>query len=205
MAYNNGFQETYQNGYLQNNFSYPYNQQQYGIHPQVQGYINPMNQINQPQQQSNSGIIWVQGEAGAKAFSNIRPDIPVALWDSEEPVIYIKSIDNTGKPSMTILDYVERNGSESKQPDTPQVEYATKEQFENLNNQYSSSQLMSLRNNPGGILDILLQSGKINQQQYTELQPYKNNPEVIGKYLINRGFGGAISNAEQTANRMVNQ
>lgn len=138
MAYNNGFQETYQNGYLQNNFSYPYNQQQYGIHPQVQGYINPMNQINQPQQQSNSGIIWVQGEAGAKAFSNIRPDIPVALWDSEEPVIYIKSIDNTGKPSMTILDYVERNGSESKQPDTPQVEYATKEQFENLNNQYSS-------------------------------------------------------------------
>lgn len=46
------------------------------------------------------------------------------------------------------------------------------------------SQLMSLRNNPGGILDILLQSGKINQQQYTELQPYRNNPEAIGKYLI---------------------
>lgn len=67
------------------------------------------------------------------------------------------------------------------------------------------SQLMSLRNNPGGILDILLQSGKINQQQYTELQPYKNNPEAIGKYLINRGFGGEISNAEQTANKMVNQ
>ena len=65
------------------------------------------------------------------------------------------------------------------------------------------SQLMSLRNNPGGILDILLQSGKINQQQYTELQPYKNNPEAIGRYLINCGKGVEISNAEQTANMMT--
>ena len=80
MVFNNGFQETYQNGYLQNNFSYPYNSsQQYGAHPQVQNYINPMNQMNQPQQQTTTGIIWVQGEAGAKAYSNIRPDIPVAL------------------------------------------------------------------------------------------------------------------------------
>ena len=139
MVFNNGFQETYQNGYLQNNFSYPYNSsQQYGVHPQVQNYINPMNQMNQPQQQTTAGIIWVQGEAGAKAYSNIRPDIPVALWDSEEPVIYIKSIDNTGKPSMTILDYTERNSSESKQPEVPQVEYVTKEQLDSLNNQYSS-------------------------------------------------------------------
>lgn len=67
------------------------------------------------------------------------------------------------------------------------------------------SQLMSLRNNPGGILDILLQSGKINQQQYTELQPYRNNPEAIGKYLIRSGNGGEISKAEQQANTMVNR
>lgn len=66
------------------------------------------------------------------------------------------------------------------------------------------SQLMSLRNNPGGILDILLQSGKINQQQYTELQPYRNNPEAIGKYLIRSGNGGEISEAEQQANTMMN-
>ena len=66
------------------------------------------------------------------------------------------------------------------------------------------SQLMSLRSNPGGILDILLQNGKINQQQYTELQPYKNNPEAIGRYLISHGFGGAINSAEQVANKMMN-
>lgn len=67
------------------------------------------------------------------------------------------------------------------------------------------AQLMSLRSNPGGILDILLQSGKINQQQYTELQPYKNNPEAIGKYLINCGKGVEISNAEKTASMMTNK
>ena len=67
------------------------------------------------------------------------------------------------------------------------------------------SQLMSLRNNPGGILDILLQNNKITQQQYNELQPYKNNPEAIGRYLINSGFSKEISNAEQTANQMTNR
>ena len=49
------------------------------------------------------------------------------------------------------------------------------------------SQLAKLKNNPGEILDILLQNGKINQQQYNELLPYKNRPELIGQYLINNG------------------
>ena len=43
MAYNNGFPETYQNGYLQNNYlPYPYNQQQYSVgqtvHTPTQNY-----------------------------------------------------------------------------------------------------------------------------------------------------------------------
>ena len=79
----------------------------------------------------------------------------------------------------------------------------TGQQYRPYNNLVT--QLMSLRNNPGGILDILLQNGKINQQQYAELQPYKNNPELIGKYLINSGFGGDIKNAEQDANKMINK
>ena len=62
------------------------------------------------------------------------------------------------------------------------------------------SQLAQLKNNPGYILDILLQNKKITQQQYNELQPYKNNPEAIGKYLINSGKGNEIHQAEQLAN-----
>lgn len=58
----------------------------------------------------------------------------------------------------------------------------------NQNNQSNIlSQLAKLKNNPGEILDILLQNGKINQQQYNELLPYKNRPELIGQYLLNNG------------------
>lgn len=60
-------------------------------------------------------------------------------------------------------------------------------------------QLAMLKNNPGAILDILLQNGKINQQQYSELQQYKNNPQAIGNYLISHGKQNEIYQAEQDA------
>ncbi len=66
------------------------------------------------------------------------------------------------------------------------------------------AQLIQAKNNPGYILDILLQNNKINQQQYNELQPYKNNPEMIGRYLINHGKAEEINRAEYDANRMGN-
>lgn len=62
------------------------------------------------------------------------------------------------------------------------------------------SQLIQIRKNPGYILDILLQNRKITQQQYDDLQTYRNNPEAIGKYLINNGKGNEIRQAEQLAN-----
>lgn len=82
--------------------------------------------------------------------------------------------------------------------------------FGNVNNQqnnYSNdlrTQLIQTMKNPGTILDILLQRNKIDWQQYNELQQYKNNPEMIAKYLINKGQGNAINQAQQDANRMVN-
>lgn len=85
MAYNNGF---------------PVNYQQY--YPQ---YQQPQPQAQQPQQ-SNS-MIWVQGEAGAKSYL-VAPNTTVQLWDSEQNVIYIKSADASGMPSMKIIDYTIR-------------------------------------------------------------------------------------------------
>jgi len=61
--------------------------------------------------------------------------VPVALWDSEDQVIYIKSIDNTGKPSMTIIDYKERTQDDAK-TETPKIEYATKEQVDSMKDQF---------------------------------------------------------------------
>lgn len=57
--------------------------------------------------QQGGGIIWVQGEAGAKSYM-VAPNTTVQLWDSEANVIYLKSADASGMPSMRILDYTIR-------------------------------------------------------------------------------------------------
>ena len=71
--------------------------------PTMNPYYTPV-QARQPQ---ISGIIWVQGEEAAKSYMLV-PNTTVALWDSEKQVIYWKSADASGMPSMKILDYTVR-------------------------------------------------------------------------------------------------
>lgn len=66
------------------------------------------------------------------------------------------------------------------------------------------SQLAQVKKDPGAILDILLMNGKIDQAQYNDLQQYRNNPEMIGQYLINHGKANEIGYAEQQANHQLN-
>lgn len=100
-------------GYQPTQFYYP--QQQQSQQPQPQ-----------PAQQSN-GIIWVQGEAGAKSYL-VAPNTTVQLWDSESDVIYLKSADASGMPSMKVIDYKVRNSaSEQSHSVSQQVSYATKD------------------------------------------------------------------------------
>ena len=88
-------------GYQWNPSYYPtaVNAQQYsgsGIQTAV-----PMNQMQQPQQTNqpagNQGFVWVQGEAGAKAYP-VAAGNSVLLMDSESPVLYMKSTDISGRP-----------------------------------------------------------------------------------------------------------
>lgn len=58
----------------------------------------------QSQQAQNNSIIWVQGEAGAKSYF-VAPNTTVQLWDSEAPIIYLKSADASGMPSFKVLEY----------------------------------------------------------------------------------------------------
>jgi hypothetical protein len=85
--------------------------------------------LQQPQAQSN-GLTWVQGEAAAKSWY-VSPNTTVALWDSEAQVVYIKSADVSGMPSMKALEYTIR-GSEKpvESVSLPQVEYLTKNDLE---------------------------------------------------------------------------
>lgn len=82
-----------------------------------------------PQQAPQNGLIWVQGEQAAKSYL-VAPNSTVQLWDSEEKVIYLKSADASGMPSMKILDYTIRGG-ESAQA-VPAAEYATKDDLKAL-------------------------------------------------------------------------
>lgn len=85
----------------------------------------PSQQVQQPQQ--NNGIIWVQGEAGAKSYL-VAPNTTVQLWDSESQVIYLKSADASGMPSIKVLDYTIRDSApKHPTPVGPQIDYATKE------------------------------------------------------------------------------
>lgn len=85
------------------------------------------------QQPQNSGIIWVQGEAGAKSYL-VAPNTTVQLWDSEEQVIYLKSADASGMPSIKTIDYTVRGDH----PEDDSSQYALKGDLEDIREQIES-------------------------------------------------------------------
>ena len=104
------------------------------VYPQVQQAQNvPSVQPTQPQQVNQpmtSGIIWVQGEAGAKSYL-VAPNTTVQLWDSERQTIYIKSADASGMPSIKTLDYTIREmpqNNVSMAPNFDSTAFATKDE-----------------------------------------------------------------------------
>lgn len=88
-----------------------------------------------PTQQSvganTNALIWVQGEAGAKSYM-VAPNQTVVLWDSEAQVVYLKSADATGMPSIKTLDYTIRGGSPQKAEKSDLSGFATKDEVSAL-------------------------------------------------------------------------
>lgn len=93
-----------------------------------------MMQMQAPQPEAG-GIIWVQGEAGAKAYP-VANGSTVALWDSENQTIYLKSVDMSGMPSMRVIDYTERGGAPSQKQSQPSpvdmAKYITRDELEDI-------------------------------------------------------------------------
>ncbi len=126
----------YPNFYPQSYQGMPQNQYQPQT-MQTQQYQMPQSvppAVQQPQ--SNNGIIWVQGEAGAKSYL-VAPGQSVLLMDSESSAFYIKSTDPSGMPlPLRIFDYTERNGVQniptaaSNIPGVDMTNYITREEFE---------------------------------------------------------------------------
>jgi len=103
----------------------------------------PAAQVPQP---ATNGVLWVQGEEGAKAYM-VAPGNSVMLMDSEGSSFYLKSTDQSGMPlPLRIFDYTERTAAPRTAPAAPQtsgVEYVTQEEFNAL-----VDRLTALENKP---------------------------------------------------------
>ena len=93
------------------NYPVPYqNSWNYGsvgqqMYPQYQQSMSapqmPVQQMNQAQT-GGVGLKWVDGEVGAKAWqmpAGWPANTPIALWDTNDTVIYLKSINPMGMPN----------------------------------------------------------------------------------------------------------
>jgi hypothetical protein len=112
---------------------------------QMQGPTMPMTQMTQQPQpmQSNMGpagapqngwIIWVSGKAEADGYP-VAPNSAVALWDANNPVIYLRKADSTGKPATVVYDLVERTDNPAPRQAAPQVDlsqFITRDQLEDI-------------------------------------------------------------------------
>ena len=99
-----------------------------GYLPQSYQPVVQPQQIQQMQGQNTSGIIWVSGAQEAGMYP-VSPNNAVALWEQSGKVIYLKSADATGKPTMRVYDLVERTDSSAAAPESMdgKSDYATKD------------------------------------------------------------------------------
>lgn len=103
---------------------------------QMQG--TQMSLPNQPPQ-TNQGLLWVQGEAGAKSYL-VAPNTTVLLMDSEGSRFYLKSTDSAGMPSLRVFEYseVSQNAPQAQQGEQINLDdkYVTRQEYDALQGKY---------------------------------------------------------------------
>ena len=108
--------------------AYPYPQYYPG---QPNPYQDQLSQLRNtpmmgfPPQRPDTGINWVQGEAGARAWM-VAPGSQVLLMDSEAQRFYIKAADPAGMPTMKTYEFTEVTGTPAPKPE----QYVTRAEFE---------------------------------------------------------------------------
>lgn len=116
MAYNNYFPQYYPNQM-----------------PMMQQQQMPMQQPQMAQNQSansGNGIIWVLGENAAKSFP-VGAGQTVILMDREEPVMYMKSVDQSGMPlPLRIFDITERTSEKHSGSIAQSGDFVSRKEFE---------------------------------------------------------------------------
>lgn len=154
-----------------NNFSYPYM-------PTIPGQFNPSAYmqnigIQQPTQipQFNAQMVSQQpvncltrvtGIDGAKAYQ-MPPNSVAALFDDSYDIMYVKSTDGAGFPTIRVFDFYEHKEETPVQQQPVNVEnFATKQELETLENEIKQVKEM-------------LSNGKQSvPEQHAEQQPRTN-------------------------------
>ena len=125
----------------------PYYPQNYGAQYSASYQQAPMN--NQmsyapPQQQGGPGWIWVDGEIGARAYqipAGTAPGTTIPLWDTNDMVIYLKSMNAMGMPNpiQKLRSYPEEDkqqkhmsGDEKPEEKQDESKFVTKDEFEQM-------------------------------------------------------------------------
>lgn len=101
--------------------------------PGMNGYNYPSSGMAQQQNQGNqlqaTPITWVAGIGEVEA-AYVAPGCTADFWDSKLNIIYLKSVDNTGRPSVKRLQWNECQEESVQQSAFNPNEYLTKKEFE---------------------------------------------------------------------------
>lgn len=110
---------------------------------QQQMQQNQFSQFQQTQPQiPTQNLIRVNGIDGAKAYQ-MTPNSTVALFDSNEDILYVKSTDGAGFPQIRKFRFVEIQESQTQQ--TENVDFVSREEFENFKKEIMSNGKQSVR------------------------------------------------------------
>lgn len=130
-AYGNYYPATYQSP-IQAQYPQQYSQQSV---PQQMQY--PQTQVMP--QQASTGITWVSGEIGARAYPSPAPGQSVLLMDSEDKIFYIRATDASGMPMpLRKFSYTEEVSTQHSY-DSPQhidtSQFITRDELEQMLNE----------------------------------------------------------------------
>jgi hypothetical protein len=116
--YQGGYYPQYQNGAVPdmlNQYKGQY-QQMPMQQPMMQQPVQQMQMPTMAQPTPSNDMIWVLSEVEAQSYP-VATNNSVILWDKNNDVVYIKSVNMHGVPSMRVLDYKERTADNA--PKTP--------------------------------------------------------------------------------------
>ena len=115
--------------------------------PQNQYYNQQMNNQQFLPQAQTQNLIRVNGIEGAKAYQMSANSI-VSLFDANEDIMYIKSTDGAGFPSIRTFSFTEVK--EENKP-AQQVDYISREEFEEFKKELMNNGKQSISRSKSNI------------------------------------------------------